>query len=164
MEAFKEGFKMIIEETETPLKIHNAAGIIPIAIENEEIKFLLLKNSLGWEFPKGHVEEGETHLEAAIRETKEETGLTLKNVHPSFKYVLKYFIKKNYSTGEKLRVLEPKTVTYFLGQADSKDVKLSFEHDAYGWFTPSEALSKLFFGSKKYVLKLALHFLNNENK
>ena len=114
--------------------------------------------------PAGFSEFGESVQNSAIRETKEETGLTLKNVHPSFKYVLKYFIKKNYSTGEKLRVLEPKTVTYFLGQADSKDVKLSFEHDAYGWFTPSEALSKLFFGSKKYVLKLALHFLNNENK
>jgi 8-oxo-dGTP pyrophosphatase MutT (NUDIX family) len=28
-----------------------------------------------WDLPKGRVEEGETHLQAAIRETMEETGL-----------------------------------------------------------------------------------------
>ena len=145
--------------TKELVKHHNAAGVIPITTENGEIKILLVKSSLGWEFPKGHVEEGETHLEAAIRETKEETGLTLRNIHPSFKHISKYFIRKNYATGEKLTTPEPKTVTYFLGEVSSTDVKLSFEHDSYGWFYPSEALSKLFFGSKKEALIHALHLL-----
>jgi len=155
---------MIIEKTKTPLKTHNAAGVVPIIIEDDELKFLLIKSSLGWEFPKGHVEEGETHLETAKREMKEETGLFPKKIFSSFRYTSKYFLKKNYATGEKLEVPEPKTVVYFLGEVASKEVKLSFEHNSYGWFTPSEALSKLFFGSKKEVLKRALYFLNNENK
>lgn len=29
-----------------------------------------------WDFPKGHVEAGENHLDAAFRETEEESGLT----------------------------------------------------------------------------------------
>ena len=28
-----------------------------------------------WEFPKGHPNDGEDHLEAAMRETREETGV-----------------------------------------------------------------------------------------
>lgn len=31
-----------------------------------------------WDIPKGHVEEGETHVQTALRELKEETGLILK--------------------------------------------------------------------------------------
>lgn len=33
------------------------------------------QNHNSWSLPKGHVEEGETHLEAAIREIYEETGI-----------------------------------------------------------------------------------------
>ncbi|NUN11813.1 NUDIX domain-containing protein, partial [Candidatus Micrarchaeota archaeon] len=36
---------------------------------------LAKQNHQGWTFPKGHVDEGETHLETAERECKEETGL-----------------------------------------------------------------------------------------
>jgi len=40
---------------------------------------LLIKNRYAdfWSFPKGHVEEGENEYQTAIREVKEETGLTL---------------------------------------------------------------------------------------
>ena len=31
-----------------------------------------------WSFPKGHQEDGETDIETAIRETKEETNLDVK--------------------------------------------------------------------------------------
>ncbi len=39
-------------------------------------KVLMVKHNAGHcAFPKGHVEEGETEFETAIRETKEETGI-----------------------------------------------------------------------------------------
>lgn len=38
------------------------------------------KDTGKWTIPKGHVEAGETTLEAAYRETLEETGLDLKNL------------------------------------------------------------------------------------
>ena len=151
------------------VKTHSAAGMVPYClyqpsadwpIIDGNVKFLLLKNSLGWEFPKGHIEEGETELEAAEREVKEETGLTHFRVHPRFKYVSKYFLTKNYETGEKLETPEPKTVTYFLAEIlEGKEVNLSFEHDSYGWFTPDQANKKLYFGKKQEVLQRAKRFI-----
>ena len=154
---------MINTTTKTPLKTHNGAGIIPMIIEDGKLKFLLIKNNLGWEFPKGGLDDGESHLEAALREAKEETGLTFDYIY-DFKFESKYFLKKNYSTGEKLEVPEPKTVTYFLGEASSKEVELSWEHDTFGWFSVVEANKKLFFTGKKNVLIAAIHFLENEYK
>ena len=54
------------------LKKEKACGCI--IIENGQV--LLIQQTEGhWGFPKGHVEEGETELETAIREVKEETNL-----------------------------------------------------------------------------------------
>jgi 8-oxo-dGTP pyrophosphatase MutT (NUDIX family) len=139
----------------TQIKIHNAAGIVPYITDDHGLKFLLVKSSLGWEFPKGRVERGESVLEAAKRETEEETGLVINHIHPSFEHVSKYFLTKDYSTGKKLQVPEPKTVTYFLGKSPTKRVKLSFEHDDHGWFTSREAYKKLKFDGKRRVLKQA---------
>ena len=41
------------------------------------------KGKLFWSFPKGHQEKGETDIETAIRETKEETGLDVRIIDPS---------------------------------------------------------------------------------
>ena len=148
----------------TATTTHNAAGILPYTNDGE-LKFLLIKTSTGgavtawWEFPKGHIEEGETRLEAAKRETEEETGLTINDIHPTFRYVSKYFITKDYSTGKRLKAPEPKSVTYFLGKAQTKDVELSFEHSSYGWFTVDEANKKLKYSTKREVLEHAIDIL-----
>ena len=42
-------------------------------------KVLLIRHNKGhWGFPKGHMEDGETEVQTAIREVKEETGLDVK--------------------------------------------------------------------------------------
>ena len=151
---------------------HRAAGIVVCFYDGAydgaydennnfkgKLKFLLIKGSFGWEFPKGHLDSGETWLEAAKRETQEETGLTIEEFHPTFKFLSKYLVTINYETRKKLRNPIPKTVAYFLGTAPTKEVKLSFEHDDYGWFTPSEAMEKLS-KNKREVLKAAICKLN----
>lgn len=40
------------------------------------------RETLLWSLPKGHIEEGETAAETAVREVCEETGLTSKVLHP----------------------------------------------------------------------------------
>jgi 8-oxo-dGTP diphosphatase len=70
----------------------------PIAaavIVNDDSQVLLVRRrvkegQLSWQFPAGEVEAGESGPEAAVRETKEETGLTVRagsslgeRVHPN---------------------------------------------------------------------------------
>lgn len=49
-----------------------------IILKDEEVLLIGTRDDSGkmfWSFPKGHQEDGETDIETAIRETKEETGL-----------------------------------------------------------------------------------------
>ncbi|MFC8688837.1 NUDIX hydrolase [Brevibacillus porteri] len=58
----------------SPRHMISAAAIII----NERQEILLIKGPRrGWEMPGGKVEEGESLMEAAIRETKEECGLEI---------------------------------------------------------------------------------------
>ncbi|MEK5038671.1 NUDIX hydrolase [Sporosarcina sp. FSL K6-3457] len=57
-----------------PKHIVSAATIVL----NDQNKILLIKGPRrGWEMPGGQVEEGESLKEAAIRETKEESGIDI---------------------------------------------------------------------------------------
>ncbi|MEU5262427.1 NUDIX hydrolase [Amycolatopsis sp. NPDC021455] len=58
---------------------------IASAITVHEGRVLLVRRrvkegSLSWQFPGGEIEEGESANEAAVRETREETGLEVKDV------------------------------------------------------------------------------------
>ena len=54
-----------------------SAGVVIFRRENSRILFLLLHYPSGhWDFVKGKIEKGETFHQTAIRETKEETGIT----------------------------------------------------------------------------------------
>lgn len=53
-----------------------AAGAVVFRRTEHGVRLLVLRAYKNWDFPKGLIEPGETELDAAKRETAEETGLT----------------------------------------------------------------------------------------
>jgi 8-oxo-dGTP pyrophosphatase MutT (NUDIX family) len=54
---------------------HSAGGVVLRTIRGEAHVLLIRDPYRKWGLPKGHLEEGEAHSEAAVREVEEETGL-----------------------------------------------------------------------------------------
>ena len=115
------------------------AGLIVYRPEKEGPKFLIMYHRGSyWNFPKGHIESGEESLEAAIRETCEETGLKEGDlrVRKDFKVYERFRLK---GKGGKIE----KTVILYLAETRKKQIVVSEEHEGYGWFLYRDA-RKLF--------------------
>jgi 8-oxo-dGTP pyrophosphatase MutT (NUDIX family) len=83
-------------------------GIIPLKQEDGQWKVLLIMHRGGrhWAFPKGHGDPGETPLQSAHRELKEETGLEVEKLLQEEPLIEKYqFYRK--------KEVVVKTVQYF---------------------------------------------------
>jgi len=109
-----------------------SAGVIVIDRSGSTPTVLCVRAYSNWDFPKGQLDEGESHIEAAVRELAEETTLTLADIKlnglqtPSV----------TYGSGSK-----KKQATYFL--ADRHSTKEPFlpvspelgkpENDEYRW-------------------------------
>ncbi len=136
----------MIEET--------SAGIVLFRKEESKNLFLLLHYPSGhWDFVKGKMEKGESIHETAIRETKEETGITdvafLNNFEEWIEYNFQY-------QGE----LVQKKVVFFLAETNTKDVEISHEHSGYTWVDYNTAMEKTTFDNAKNVLTKAQMLLS----
>lgn len=125
--------------------------------ENGTRRYLLLKYSNYWGFPKGLVEEGESEEEAAKREVEEETGIREVKFMPKFKEEERYFYKNR---GETVH----KTAVYFLAKTEERDVDLSFEHEASEWLPIDKAIERLTYDNHKKLLRKAHKLLSSREK
>jgi|TARA_B110001454_G_scaffold3927_1_gene3572 bis(5'-nucleosidyl)-tetraphosphatase len=137
----------MIEET--------SAGIVLYRTEDSKKLFLLLHYPSGhWDFVKGKMEKNETSHETAIRETKEETGITdiifVENFEEWIEYNFKY-------RGE----LVQKKVVFFLAETKTKEIKISHEHSEYIWMDYNTSMEKTTFDNAKTVLTKAQKLLSN---
>lgn len=117
--------------------------------------YILLLNAGRWDFPKGNMEDGETELQTVIREVGEETGLKGITIVPRFRKVIEYFYRRN---GKNIH----KQVVYLLAETADDKVKISFEHQGFGWFTYSKAVARASYDNTKMLLAEANRFLSGD--
>ncbi len=145
-----------------------SAGAVVFCIENKEILVLALvqNNERGeswFDMPKGHVERGETILEAAQREIREEIGLQL-HIDTNFEEENAYsLVDRDARHGRSIKI--NKRVVFFLAFMQSRDRKqivLSPEHKRYYFMPIDEAVEKAKFENQRQLLKDAKAYITEK--
>ena len=112
-------------------------------------------NSGHWSFPKGGIKKGETKIESAKRELKEETGITNCEILNNTCFTESYSFEKN---GQNYH----KTVKYFLARVKNQKIKLlKSELQNYKWVKFEQAIKLIAYPSTKDILKNVKKYLNN---
>ena len=122
------------------MKQEKSCGCI---VRNNRNEILLVHHNKGhWDFPKGHVEEGETEVQTAIREVKKETGVDVK-VDERYRYTTVYSPKENVM----------KEVVYFLAINinDNREAQLE-EVSEVEWFSFEDAINKITYDNSREIL------------
>jgi len=143
------------------ISFEKSVGAVVFRQQGNTIMYLLLHYRSGhWDFPKGHMESGETEQETLMREVSEEAGLTDLEILPDFKAQVRYFYragaeekKERKETGKFANVA--KKVAYYLAETKTKNITISFEHIGFEWLGYADALSRITYGNSKNVLKKA---------
>lgn len=95
-----------------------------IYVSGDKILWMRRSDDKSWSFPGGHVEEGESAIQGAIRESREETGHTPKS-------------------GLQLIHEEDKLCIYTCSDGEFIP-KLNYEHDAFVWASLEDAPTPIF--------------------
>lgn len=112
---------------------------------NTEILLIKHINSGHWSFPKGHVEPGESEVETALREIKEETAIDVM-IDPTFRETVTYFPRKD----------TQKVVVYFIAKAKNFEYIPQEEEIAeIRWVDIGHAIQMLTYENDKTIVNKA---------
>ena len=111
-----------------------SAGVIVVRETALGPRFLLLRSYRYWDFPKGHVEQGESPLTAARRETREEAGIG----ELDFPWGEGYCETEPYAHGKVARYYVARTPTPHVTLGINPDLGRP-EHHEYRWVTAARA-------------------------
>ncbi len=95
-------------------------------------QFLLMVHPNRLDLPKGHIDDGETETECALRELLEETSITESDIHldPDFRFTTRYRVRPRKYGGEEFE----KTLVIFLGHLTHDVHIVPTEHEGFAWF------------------------------
>ncbi len=125
---------------------HSAGGLV---VRGDEVLLIATAGGRRWQLPKGHLEPGELPAEAAVREVREETGVTGTILAP--------LLGVDYTFLERGVHRIRKHVDYFLLAYESGS-ETNFEPREVvtaRWFPWSEAISKLSHANDRKVAEQA---------
>jgi 8-oxo-dGTP pyrophosphatase MutT (NUDIX family) len=130
------------------IKVISSGGVV-YRVENAIPLFLLLtSNKRGiWCLPKGLIEENEDEVTTAMREVREETGVSRVKLRGKVGQI-------KYQFGFRAKTFD-KTVHFFLFETDQADAKVGTEHDAMEWMPYEKALQTLSYPNEKDMLTKA---------
>jgi bis(5'-nucleosidyl)-tetraphosphatase len=136
----------------------NTIGVVIFRREGQSIKYLLLhKSGDYWIFPKGRPNPGETELETALRETREESGLTDVHIIDGFRHTYDYDFEAVVEDGVRETIY--RQAIFFLGEVTQTDITISDEHIDFGWFDYDTASQRMYYQVGRDLLRAAHEFL-----
>ena len=134
---------------------YSSGGVVARRLDGR-VHLLLIRDPYGkWGLPKGHVENGESSCEAALREVREETGLTHLDPGPSLGTIDWYFRLK----GD----LVHKFCDYFLMASPEGDTnpEVSEGITECRWLPVEEAVRTVAYENAREVVVRAADVLNS---
>lgn len=136
------------------LNYEKSCGAVVFTRINNNIMYLLIQNLEGiYGFPKGHVEDGESEIQTAIREVFEEVGIRVELIN-GFRTEDEHLIPQKENTIKK--------IVYFLGEYNNQEINYQKEELSNAELVDYETALALFqFESSKRILKEANDFLTN---
>ena len=135
------------------MKREKSCGAVIFREYDAQRRYLILHSTQGhWTLCKGHVEGHETERETAVREIREETGLSVEFID-GFRQVITYSPKPG-------RI---KDVVFFLGRTIKETVVCQPEEVAEAVFLPfGDAMARLTHPSDRETLAAADAFLGGQ--
>ncbi len=127
----------------------NSYGAVVLEKTDTNCMVLLVTGFNGLSFPKGHIENDETHEQTAIREVYEETGIRI-TLDTAFS-----------RTVESPRSRDRRTVTFYLGTSleGLKPPRAAEVHEAL-WLPFDEALDNIHYAPDRDILLQAKAYVD----
>lgn len=136
------------------MKTEKSCGAVVLRKNQGRLQVLLIKHINGghWAFPKGHVEPGETEEQTALREIKEETGLSV-TLDTDYRKTVTYSPERDVV----------KDVVYFVAVAqDGNRTAQESEISRIKWADADRAADFVSFENDKVILLGALEYYLNK--
>ncbi len=145
-----------------PNIICNIIEVCIFSFQNKEPLYLMLRRSRtekiypdSWQIVTGSIEPGETALQGALRELKEETGYRPQKFW-TVPHVNTFFTEKNDTLNH--------TVIFAAQVPPLTDPVLSEEHYQYGWYTIDKAKAMCVWPGQVTALEIVHEFIVNGKK
>lgn len=139
------------------LPVERLAGAVVYSRDKEDVYLALVHDVFGhWTLSKGRVEAGEDVEQGAVREIKEELGLTIK--------IKEQLGENEYVASDPKVGKKRKHVVYFLAEATYEDIKLEQKGglDDARWFKLADILDLNFYDDILPIVTKAINILLQE--